>query len=391
MRRCLYLSQEEETEAGAMKNQIDEATKQERYHRLMALQAKISEEIQQEREGKVLTVLVEGHDEKIRTLLWRGPMRKLLILTVRSLLKVLRDFVGDFVNVQIDQGFTYEAVSHLVRSECSVDVEIISTGTELLLGDILNTSFQLLSRTLNDAGFSVLYQSTVGDNQKRLLAALSIAQTRAQIIILTGGLGPTRGDITAQTVADFLGRPLVLSEEWLKKMEAYFASRGLVMSPNNRKQAYVPEGAVIFNNDVGTAPGMAIETNGGKVLILLPGPPEETKFVLENEMMPYLRQKFQSQGIIHSRILHLKGLTESMTAEKLDDIIMAQTNPTVALYARRGEILVRITAKAASLEDCMALIHSEETKIRAKVGEYIYGTDYETWGKHWESCCVLRA
>jgi len=262
-----------------------------------------------------------------------------------------------------------------------VDVEIISTGTELLLGDILNTSFQLLSRTLNDAGFSVLYQSTVGDNQKRLLAALSIAQTRAQIIILTGGLGPTRGDITAQTVADFLGRPLVLSEEWLKKMEAYFASRGLVMSPNNRKQAYVPEGAVIFNNDVGTAPGMAIETNGGKVLILLPGPPEETKFVLENEMMPYLRQKFQSQGIIHSRILHLKGLTESMTAEKLDDIIMAQTNPTVALYARRGEILVRITAKAASLEDCMALIHNEETKIRAKVGEYIYGTDYETLGE----------
>ena len=262
-----------------------------------------------------------------------------------------------------------------------MDVEIISTGTELLLGDILNTSFQLLSRTLNDAGFSVLYQSTVGDNQKRLLAALSIAQTRAQIIILTGGLGPTRGDITAQTVADFLGRPLVLSEEWLKKMEAYFASRGLVMSPNNRKQAYVPEGAVIFNNDVGTAPGMAIETNGGKVLILLPGPPEETKFVLENEMMPYLRQKFQSQGIIHSRILHLKGLTESMTAEKLDDIIMAQTNPTVALYARRGEILVRITAKAASLEDCMALIHNEETKIRAKVGEYIYGTDYETLGE----------
>lgn len=98
-----------------------------------------------------------------------------------------------------------------------MDVEIISTGTELLLGDILNTSFQLLSRTLNDAGFSVLYQSTVGDNQKRLLAALSIAQTRAQIIILTGGLGPTRGDITAQTVADFLGRPLVLSEEWLKR------------------------------------------------------------------------------------------------------------------------------------------------------------------------------
>lgn len=97
--------------------------------------------------------------------------------------------------------------------------------------------------------------------------------------------------------------------------------------------------------------------------------------------MPYLRQKFQSQGIIHSRILHLKGLTESMTAEKLDDIIMAQTNPTVALYARRGEILVRITAKAASLEDCMALIHNEETKIRAKVGEYIYGTDYETLGE----------
>jgi nicotinamide-nucleotide amidase len=259
-----------------------------------------------------------------------------------------------------------------------VNVEIINTGTELLLGDIVNTSFQLLSRTLNDAGFNVLYQTTIGDNGDRLLEVLDIALHRADIVITTGGLGPTRGDITKEMVARYLKRPLVLSDAWVKKMEAFFRSRGLTMAANNKKQAMVPEGAEVFNNDVGTAPGLAIWTPEGKLIILLPGPPAETRFVLEEEVMPYLRRTFAEQGVIHSRLLHLRGISESMTAAKLDQVVMSQTNPTVAIYARKGEILIRITAKASSLDACNDLIAREEALIRSCVGEYIYGVDYET-------------
>ncbi len=259
-----------------------------------------------------------------------------------------------------------------------MNVEIINTGTELLLGDIVNTSFQLLSRTLNDAGFNVLYQTTIGDNGDRLLEVLDIALHRADIVITTGGLGPTRGDITKEMVARYLKRPLVLSDAWVKKMEAFFRSRGLTMAANNKKQAMVPEGAEVFNNDVGTAPGLAIWTPEGKLIILLPGPPAETRFVLEEEVMPYLRRTFAEQGVIHSRLLHLRGISESMTAAKLDQVVMSQTNPTVAIYARKGEILIRITAKASSLDACNDLIAREEALIRSCVGEYIYGVDYET-------------
>jgi nicotinamide-nucleotide amidase len=259
-----------------------------------------------------------------------------------------------------------------------VNVEIINTGTELLLGDIVNTSFQLLSRTLNDAGFNVLYQTTIGDNGERLLEALDIAIHRADIVITTGGLGPTRGDITKEKVAEYLHLPLVLSDKWIAKMQDFFKVRGIAMSENNKKQAMVPEGSVVFNNEVGTAPGLAVWTPDKKLIVMLPGPPAETKFVFEEDVMPYLRKVFAAQGIIHSRVLHLRGITESQTAEKLDAVVMAQTNPTVAIYARKGEIIIRITAKASSLEECQSMIAKEEALIRSCVGDYIYGVDYET-------------
>ena len=259
-----------------------------------------------------------------------------------------------------------------------MNVELISTGTELLLGDIVNTNAPYLSRMLNDAGFNVLYETTIGDNAGRLQAAVQQALTRADIIITTGGLGPTRGDITKEVVAETLHLPLVPSPYWLQKLQAHFAARHVVMTENNKKQAMIPEGARVFDNEVGTAPGVGVWTPDHKLIILLPGPPAETKYVFGEQVMPYLREAFASQGVIHSRVLHLRGLTESQVAEKLDKLIMAQTNPTLALYARAGEIIIRITAKSDTLKHAEAMNAEAEKEIRAILDEYIYGVDYET-------------
>ena len=259
-----------------------------------------------------------------------------------------------------------------------MNVEIINTGTELLLGDIVNTSFQLLARTLNDAGYNVLYQTTIGDNPGRLRQAIDIALSRVDIVITTGGLGPTRGDITAEIVAQCVGRPLVLSDWWYAKLKKDFEARHREMTETQRKMCLVPEGATVLNNPVGTAPGIAVWTPEHKLIVLLPGPPAETRGVFLEEVMPFLRKAYASQGVIHSRVLHLIGVTESYVAETLDDIIQSQTNPTVAIYARNGEIIIRITAKSAALEDAEALIAQEESLIRSRIGDAIYGVDYET-------------
>ena len=256
-------------------------------------------------------------------------------------------------------------------------VELISTGTELLLGDILNSNAQFLAQHLNDAGFLIYYQTTVGDNEERLLKAYDIACHRADIIITTGGLGPTRGDITKEMVAKYLDLPLEMSTMWINKLEAYFKSRGRVMTDNNRKQAMVPHGATVFNNEVGTAPGLAVKSAEGKIFIMLPGPPAETQHVFTEQVMPYLRKEFTNQGVIHSRVLHLRNITESACATALDDLIMAQTNPTIATYARRGEIVVRITAKGKTLKEAENLNKAMEDRIRALLGKFIYGVDYE--------------
>jgi len=257
-------------------------------------------------------------------------------------------------------------------------VEVVNTGTELLLGEIINTSFPYLSRNLNDAGFNVLYQTTVGDNEDRLLSILDIALKRADIIITTGGLGPTRGDITKEMVAKYLHLPLEESSMWMNKLGEYFKTKGTVMTENNKKQAMVPKGAIVFNNEVGTAPGIAVKTPEGKIIIMLPGPPQEVEHVFANQVMPYLRKEFAAQGVIHSRVLHMKDITESMVATLLDEEITHQSNPTIAIYARKGEIVVRITAKGTTLAEAEKLNAQTEAAIRAKCDKYIYGVDYET-------------
>lgn len=255
--------------------------------------------------------------------------------------------------------------------------EIITTGTELLLGEILNTNVQYLSRRLNSMGFDVLYHTTVGDNPERMQAVLEKAMERADIIITSGGLGPTRGDITKEMVMQVCHKESYLDLDTWGRIDAYFAKKGVCRPANNDKQAYVPLGAEILQNDVGTAPGLWLEYQD-KLFILLPGPPSELTDVCEKQLWPRLLRRFADHGVILSRTLHLRGLGESLAAEKLDALIMAQSNPTIALYARYGEILVRLTAKAAGEAQAKAMLDTCEQQVRQYVDEYIYGVDDAT-------------
>lgn len=256
-------------------------------------------------------------------------------------------------------------------------VEVINTGTELLLGEILNTNFQYLSRQLNKLGFDVLYQTTVGDNAARLKDVFNIALQRADIVITTGGLGPTRGDITKEVVCEALNLGTYLDLDTWNRINNFFCHRGQHMPTNNEKQAMVPIGAGVLTNEVGTAPGLAIE-HEGKLIVLLPGPPSELQHVYEQQLEPLLINHCARQGIIFSHILRLRGIGESRVAEILDDIITSQTNPTIAIYARKGEIIIRLTAKCMELNEAKTLIAAMEALVRSRLEQYIYGTDDET-------------
>lgn len=256
-------------------------------------------------------------------------------------------------------------------------VEVVNTGTELLLGEILNTNFQYLSRHLNNMGFDVLYQTTVGDNEGRMEAVLQNAFNRADIVLVTGGLGPTRGDITKETVMKLCHLDSYLDLDTWGRIDEFFAKRKTCAPHNNDKQAMVPLGADILVNEVGTAPGLVIE-HQGKFFILLPGPPNELMHVCEKQLWPYFRKRFGNQGIILSRIIRLHGIGESLTAEKIDDLILKQSNPTIAIYARRGEIIIRITAKAMSEQEASAMLDSGEQQVRERLEQYIYGIDDDT-------------
>ncbi len=255
--------------------------------------------------------------------------------------------------------------------------EILSVGTELLLGDIVNTNAQYIARRLADNGVFVYYQTVVGDNPKRLSDALDIAFKRADIVIATGGLGPTKDDITKEIGAKFFNRKLVLHEESLKKIEKHFKNMNRKMTDNNRKQAYLPEGCVIFPNANGTAPGCAIEGNN-KIFIMLPGPPKEMAPMFEDEVMPYL-SKYQD-GVLVSKVLRVLGVGESNMEDSIKDLMDSQTNPTIAPYAKDGEAILRITAKARDKNEALGLIAPVEKQIRERLKDNIYGTgDAPIW------------
>ena len=256
-------------------------------------------------------------------------------------------------------------------------VEVITTGTELLLGEILNTNFTWLAQELNLRGFDVLYQTTVGDNPVRMKEVLDIAARRADIVITSGGLGPTRGDITKELVAEYCGADMYMNLEVWNHIHDLLSRRNICIASNNEKQALVPSGAIVLQNEVGTAPGLVLE-HGENIFVMLPGPPFELKYVCERQLFPYLEKRFPELGIIKSHTLKVRGIGESNLAEMLDDIIVHQSNPTIALYARRGEILIRLTAKAPSAKEADVLLAGMQEKVEKIIGAYVYGYDEDT-------------
>lgn len=252
-----------------------------------------------------------------------------------------------------------------------MNAEILTVGTELLLGDILNSNSQFLSRELAAYGINTLYQSTVGDNGERLESALILALSRCDLVILTGGLGPTEDDLTRETVAKVLELPLVFHEEINTRIRDYFERAGKEYTENNRKQAMLPEGCTVFQNDHGTAPGCAVEWQG-KCVILLPGPPRELMPMFLTYAAPYL-QRF-SGVTIRSHTVGVFGIPESAVDEHLHDL-MENDNPTLAPYAKDGEVLLRVTAKAESAEAADELCRPVIQEIRDRLGVAVYGVD----------------
>ncbi len=253
--------------------------------------------------------------------------------------------------------------------------EVLSVGTELLLGDIVNTDAAYIARRLAALGINQYYQGVVGDNPDRLEAELKSALTRSDLVIMTGGLGPTYDDLTKETAAKLMGRSMHMHEESLERMKARFDKRGITMTENNKKQALMPEGSVVFKNDYGTAPGLAIEDEeNGKIIIMLPGPPRECEPMFREQVEPYLKQF--SDRIFFSKTVNIFGMGESKVETILKSEMLSSTNPTVAPYAKDGEVQLRVTASGKNETECAALCDSEIEKIRAtEVGEYIYGVD----------------
>lgn len=250
--------------------------------------------------------------------------------------------------------------------------ELISVGTEILLGDILNTDAQFLSIELAKLGISVIHQSTVGDNRERLLAQLKEAADRSDIIILSGGLGPTPDDLTKEVCCEFFGKKMFLHEPTVEKIKTYFSTKGMKMAQNNLKQAMLPKDCVIFPNDNGTAPGMAIEKDGVHILVL-PGPPRELKPMFRNCAVPYLMQF--SDRIIVSHNIRTFGIGESSMAEMVNDLFDAE-NPTVAPYAKDGEALLRVTAMARTKKEAENLCKPVINEIKNRLDGFVYGVDY---------------
>ena len=248
-------------------------------------------------------------------------------------------------------------------------------GTEILIGDIVNTNAAYISAQLALLGIPHYYQAAVGDNPARLKDAIKSALSRSDLLIMSGGLGPTYDDLTKETAAECMGRRLYLDERSLQRIKDIFAFRNRTMTKNNEKQAYIPEGSVIFDNNGGTAPGCAIEDEeNGKIIIMLPGPPFEMKRMFTESVIPYLRQFTDTRFV--SKNINIFGMGESAVESVLKDLMLEAKNPTVAPYCGDGEVRLRVTASGTTDEECEALCDEMIERIRAtEVGSFIYGLD----------------
>ncbi|MFL0557050.1 competence/damage-inducible protein A [Paenibacillus barengoltzii] len=250
--------------------------------------------------------------------------------------------------------------------------EIIAVGTELLLGQIVNTNAQYLSQELAALGLDVYFQTVVGDNMNRLAEAVKTASGRADVLILTGGLGPTQDDLTKEALAEVLGRTLYIDPEAMANIERFFQDRGVPMTENNRRQALAIEGGTPLPNETGLAVGNAIALNG-KFYIVLPGPPKEMKPMFEHQAKPWiLKHVLTSEMPIFSRMLKFAGVGESALETKLLDLIQAQSDPTVAPYAKEGEVTIRISTKAANEQEAAVKLDAMEREIASRLPEHLY-------------------
>lgn len=253
-------------------------------------------------------------------------------------------------------------------------VEFICVGTELLLGNIVNTNAAFLAEKCAEIGLSCYYQTVVGDNRERLLQTVKTAIERSDIILLSGGLGPTGDDLTKETVAEALGLSLEEDKESHRLIAEYFARRGITPTENNWKQALVPKGAKAIENKNGTAPGIAIEKDG-RHIILMPGPPNELKPMFLDSVVPYLRAL--DEAVIASVTVKVAGIGESRAETMVSDLIETQDNPTIAPYAKTGEVHFRVTARAESDKQAQELIAPMVEELKKRFGNHVYTTDVE--------------
>ena len=256
--------------------------------------------------------------------------------------------------------------------------EILCVGTELLLGDIVNTNASYLSRRLAELGIHVYRHTAVGDNPTRLKHALEAAFREADLVITSGGLGPTYDDLTKETVAEFFEREMALHEESLLSIRGYFARTGRVMTPNNEKQAMMPVGATVFPNHYGTAPALCLEDEEkGRTAIMLPGPPGELMPLFEEQVLPYLMSR--RSRVLKSKNIHIFGMGESAVETALGSLMSEAKNPTVAPYCKEGEVRLRVTAEAKNDTEAASLCDGMIERIsKTPVGAFIYGVDVDS-------------
>ncbi|HWP34470.1 MAG TPA: CinA family nicotinamide mononucleotide deamidase-related protein [Thermodesulfobacteriota bacterium] len=255
--------------------------------------------------------------------------------------------------------------------------ELVMVGSELLLGQTVDTNAAYLARELARIGCDLYFKTTVGDNPVRMAEAFRLALARAGLVITSGGLGPTEDDLTREVAAQVMGRELVFDQRLMDQIEARLARRGLPVTPNNRKQAYLPAGAIPIENQRGSAPGFILEGEAGTI-IALPGVPLELEWMTETAVIPYLKRRFGIAATIVSRTLKVSGMTESAVDQVVGDLIRGCTNPTVGILAAPGLVRLRLTAKAADEATARAMIEELETLVRGRLGEAVFGADDDT-------------
>ncbi len=261
------------------------------------------------------------------------------------------------------------------ESDTAMAAEVITIGTELVHGQTIDANAAYIADRLVAAGIEVCWKTTVGDREAQIADALRQALARSQIVIVTGGLGPTEDDLTCRAIAAVLDRPLVVDHAVLESIHRRFVERGLTMSKNNERQALVPDGATVFANPRGTAPGLLMRTRGGGVVVAIPGVPEEMRPMLTEQVIPYLREALGVRARIRSRVLKTCGITESALDEAVGDLTRSSRNPAIGLLAHPGEVHIRLTVKAESEEECDRRLSELEARLRERLGALIFGRD----------------